>query len=331
VPLIVRELTNDEYSQWDDLAAISPQRTIFAQRWWMEIVTHGQGRLLGCFDGDRLIAGMPIWPCRSLGVMRLRQPPLTPYWGPLFRPLEGKPLTQTGAGMQILRALAEALSPWSDIVMQWHHSLSNWMPFYWKGFTQTTRYTYRYPDMSDLARIANNRQNTIGQKLRRAERDGLHLEDMIDPVIAARLNRLSMARQGVDSSEEIQRFWPELTREALARHCLFTTAAIDEAGEIHSAAAMVWDNRCAYGILSGVEPRFRGSNAGTLIMWREIEYAATVAPEFDFEGSMVEGVEQFYRSFGGELCPYLLVTRSDSFRLNLARKVQSMARMRRKK
>jgi len=51
-----------------------------------------------------------------------------------------------------------------------------------------------------------------------------------------------------------------------------------------------------------------------------------VTPEFDFEGSMVEGVEQFYRGFGGELCPYLLVTRADSFRLNLARKVQGTVR-----
>jgi len=276
MPLIVRELADDEYSQWDELASVSPQRTIFAQRWWMETVTRGQGRLLGCYDGERLVAGLPIWPCRRLGVRRLRQPPLTPYWGPLLRPLEGKPLTRASTRMQILQALAEALTPWPDIVMQWHHSLDNWIPFYWNGFTQTTRYTYRYPDLSDLTKLAKNRESTIGQKLRRAERDGLHLEEMIDPVVAARLNRLSMARQGVESSEEIQQFWPELAREALARQCLFTTGVVDDEGNMHSAAAMVWDERCAYGILSGADPRYRNSCSGPLMMWRQIEYAANV-------------------------------------------------------
>lgn len=330
MPLIVRELTVDEYPRWDELAAVSPQRSIFAQRWWMEIVTQGEGRLLGCFDSDRLMAGMPVWSCRGLGVMRLRQPPLTPYWGPLLHPLDGKPQAQATTRMHVLRALAEALAPWPDIAMQWHHSLENWLPFYWNGFTQTTRYTYRIPDLSDLTSVAKQRHESVGQQLRRAERDGLRIEEMVDPAIVARLNRLSMARQGAESSAEIQQFWPELAREALARNCLFTTAAVDGTGNMHAAMAMVWDDRCAYALVNGIDPQFRNSYGSTLTMWREVEYAASVVPEFDFEGSMVEGVEQFYRRFGGALCPYLRVSRSASLRLNLARSVQSTVRKRRK-
>lgn len=26
--------------------------------------------------------------------------------------------------------------------MNFHYSITNWLPFYWRGFKQTTRYTY---------------------------------------------------------------------------------------------------------------------------------------------------------------------------------------------
>ena len=41
-------------------------------------------------------------------------------------------------------------------------------------------------------------------------------------------------------------------------------------------------------------------------MWRAIQYTATdlKLPEFDFEGSAIPAVEQFFRKFGGTLTPY---------------------------
>jgi len=326
VQLTVRELCGDELPLWDELVAVSPQRTIFAQRWWMEIVTDGQARLLGCFNGNRLVAGLPVWECRYLGVRRLRQPPLTPYWGPLLRPLDGKPQTRANAEMHVLRALAEALAPWPDITMQWHHSLANWLPFYWNGFNQMTRYTYRIADLSDLARVEKACHDAVGQQLRRARRDGLHYEDMVDPEIVGRLNRLSMARQGVARTPEIDRLWPALARAAGERDCLFTTAAIDNDSHVHAAMAMMWDDRCAYALFNGADPAYHGSYGSTLTLWREIEYAAGVVPEFDFEGSIVEPVEQFYRRFSGVLSPFMLVTRARSLRLNLARAAQRVLR-----
>lgn len=37
-----------------------------------------------------------------------------------------------------------------------HYSISNWLPFYWKGFRQTTRYTYVIEDISDIENVFKN-------------------------------------------------------------------------------------------------------------------------------------------------------------------------------
>lgn len=320
--ITVRPLTEDEYPLWDNLLATSPQRSIYNQRWWIDIVTHGQARLLGCFSSNNLLGGLPIWPCSTLGVPRLRQPPLTPYWGPLLAPLEGKAVTRLSNEMHILRAMADALDPWPDVTMQFHPSLSNWLPFHWNGFTQVTRYTYRIHDLSDMKQVEKACDENVPKQVRKAQRNGVMLRDMIDPMDIMGLHSMSMANQGARESAEIVAFWPLLSRAAQDHGCLFTTQAHDAEGNVHSACAAVWDDRYAYGIYNGNDPRFRRSCGGMLTFWRILELAGNYGIGFDFEGSSIEPVEKFFRQFGGELCPFMLVTRGASRRLNTARYLQ---------
>jgi Acetyltransferase (GNAT) domain len=324
VALTVRALAEDELALWDDLVARSPQGTIFAQRWWIDIVTDGSATFLGCFDKDRLVAGTPVWTQSTLRVTRLRQPVLTPYWGPLVRRPDGSDVVPTRVEVNALTALADALLAWPDVTMQWHHSLRNWLPFYWAGFEQTTRYTYRIPALGDAETLRRSLHESVRRKLALAEREGLVASDMVDPNLVARLARSSMERQGASSSSSLPQTWARLADAAQARGCIFTNAVIDSDGNARAATAIVWDDKCAYNILVGSDARFMDRSSGTVSTWRAVEYASTVVPEFDFEGSMVRGVSVFYGTFGGELCPYLHVLRRSSTRLNVARRLRGM-------
>lgn len=325
----VRELQIDEYPLWDALVAHSPQRSIFAQRWWMEIVTAGEMRLLGCFERDRLVGGLPIWPSTTFGVRRLRQPPLTPYWGPVLQPLEGKYATRLSAEIDILCTFAEALAPWPDITITFHPSLTNWLPFYWHGFSQMTRYTHRIENLAENLPTGTGLHRSIRNALNRAQSKRLVIREMVEPMVIAEMSRLSLARQDLESSAEIRAFWPRLSRAAVERNCIFNCVAVDENDTTHAGYAMVWDDRYAYDLYGGGDPQYRETGGGTLALQHLLQHAAAVTPSFDFEGSMLENVGRFFRQFGGELTPYFIVTRAASRRLNLARAVQQWKNMRR--
>lgn len=321
--LTVRELSVEEYSRWDKLVTISPQRSIFAQRWWMEIVTQGQVRLYACFDEhDNVMAGLPVWPCRTLGVTRLRHPPLTPYWGPILQPLQGKYTTQLSTETDILQAFATAITRWPDMTIAFHPSLQNWLPFFWTGYTQSTRYTYRIENLLENLPDGKGMHRSIRNALNRAESNGLQVKSQVAPEHIAEMSRLSLARQDLLASAEIRAFWPELSKAARARQCLYNAIAADDHGNVHAGYAIVWDDRYAYDIYGGGDSRFRELGGGTLVLQHLLHYASTMAPHFDFEGSMLENVGQYYRKFGGILTPYLTVSRASSFRLNAARAVQ---------
>jgi hypothetical protein len=62
---------------------------------------------------------------------------------------------------------------------------------------------------------------------------------------------------------------------------------------------LVWDAESAYSLMSGNDPRLRSSGAISLLRWEAIKFAREVTRRFDFEGSMLEPVERFFRAFGG--------------------------------
>ena len=79
-------------------------------------------------------------------------------------------------------------------------------------------------------------------------------------------------------------------------------------GAIEAAIYVIFDDKTAYYLAGGAtdEGRLRGAMHGLLA--RAIEEAAAAGCTiFDFEGSMLQGVEPFFRGFGGELTPYFRV------------------------
>ena len=85
--------------------------------------------------------------------------------------------------------------------------------------------------------------------------------------------------------------------------------AVDDAGRVHASLFCVWDDRRAWYLGGGGDPELRSSGAGSLLMWELIKEAAKHVELFDFEGSMLPGVEHYFRKFGGHQETYFKVTR----------------------
>jgi len=47
-------------------------------------------------------------------------------------------------------------------------------------------------------------------------------------------------------------------------------------------------------------------------VWHAIKHSATVTKSFDFEGSMIEPIERFFRAFGAIQTPYFAISKTPS-------------------
>ena len=73
----------------------------------------------------------------------------------------------------------------------------------------------------------------------------------------------------------------------------------------------VFDANTCYYLLAGVNKNSGIQGVNNLLVQKSIEKAKNLGCKtFDFEGSMIKGVEKFFRSFGPELVPYYTVNKA---------------------
>ena len=63
----------------------------------------------------------------------------------------------------------------------------------------------------------------------------------------------------------------------------------------------------------------------SLALWEAIQFSSQVSRRFDFEGSMIESIERFFRAFGAREVPYFYVSRC-SRRMRVLLSARDMAK-----
>jgi hypothetical protein len=294
----------------------SADTLIFRQPWWLDAVAPGAWGEVAVEKGGELAARMPFVRIKRAGLVTLGMPPLTQTLGPWLRPSAGKYATRLAVEKGMMTELIEKLPEHDRFAQSFHFSITNWLPFYWRGFEQTTRYTYRLEDLTDPDKIWSEFAENVRRAVRKAEKAVSVSEDMsVQEFIE--LNDQTFSRQGIKSP------YPAGLVKRIDAACAEHAArkifvARDGRGRTHAAVYIIWDEDSAYNLMLGSDPEIRGSGASSLVMWEAIKFAATVTKSFDFEGSMIESVERSFRSYGARQVPYFHVSRM-SRRMRLLR------------
>jgi hypothetical protein len=193
-------------------------------------------------------------------------------------------------------------------LQNFHFSFTNWLPFYWKGFSQTTRYTYRIPDISDLAKVFSSFSKSKKGHIRKAGKE-LEVSFDITPKEFYKYKSRAVFAKGEKNDFPEELFF-SCVNAALSQNKGFIIAIKDKSGYFHTGAFIVWDKRSAYYVMSFNNPAFRSSGASSLIIWESLKYLSGKTKSFDFAGSMIENVENSRRNFGAAQTPYFRISRS---------------------
>ena len=294
-----------------------PSIPLFSRDWWLDAVSGDCWDAVLVEKGGHVMASMPFQMEKRHGYQYISQPPLTQTMGPWIRPGNSKYSTALGLEKDLMTALIDQLPAYDFFSQCWHHSRTNWLPFYWQGFNQTTHYTYLLNDLTDLDRVWGDMESKIRGDIRKASgrfnlsvRDNLDLDEFIDLN-----NRVFVSnRRDAPYSPDLLRRLDSACEKQGARKIW---VAEDEQKRKHAAIYVVWDENSAYYIMGGGNPELRTSGATSLLLWEAIKFAATVTGKFDFEGSMSESIERFFRGFGAHQVAYHHLTRTTSTMLGL--------------
>lgn len=290
-----------------------PSLPIFSRDWWLDATAGSDGWDVALVRReDQIVATMPYTLRRRYGMRVIGQPALTQTLGPWIRLFDTRPAQKLGNEKDLMQALIDQLPPFDHFSQCWHYSRTNWLPFSWNGFRQTTRYTYVLPEIAEIDKLwsgfeSNTRTNCkkASSRFKLTIRDDLPIEALLD------LNRMTFARQGL-SVPYSDAFVRRLDAACAERGCRKFWIAVDPDGRYHAGSYIVWDENSSYGLINGADPALRNSGATSLCIWEAIRHAARVTRRFDFTGSMIESVERLFRGFGATQVPYFSVSKTPS-------------------
>lgn len=290
--------------------------SLFQQPWWLDAVAPGQWNEIVIQKGEDILLRFPYVLEKQNGFTHISMPSTTQTLGPWLRSLKGKHSSQLSLQKELMTELIQKLPPHDSFSQRFHHSITNWLPFYWQGFNQTTRYTYVIEDLSNIDRIWNEMKSNIRNKIRKAEKSGVRIVDTDDIETFIDLNELTFKRQGLpspNSRDFIRRINAACRRRNACK--LYITYGPD--GRPQTGLFCVYDEHAMYNLLQGGDPTLRSSGANALAMWESIKFASKVTKAYDFEGSMIEPIEEFFHSFGAVQIPYFAISKTNSRRLKM--------------
>lgn len=286
---------------------------LFCRDWWMDAVCFDHWDVFLAEEKGEIVGALPYHLKKKLGFRCVLQPQLTQYNGIWLKKRQTESEhARLSYEKKVFNQLIEQLEQLNLSFYQqcFHMSINNWLPFYWKGFRQTTRYTYLISSIGNPEKVFARFSPAKQRQIRKCE-GKLHLSMEMRPDEFYSHHKQSLKERGEEISYSYELFL-RIYKATQKQNAGQLFSIKDSEGNIHAALFTVWDHTSAYTLLYSISPKHASSGASTLIIWEAIKHLVHKTRNFDFEGSMVEGIENSYRQFGTVQKPYFQIEKSYS-------------------
>lgn len=285
---------------------------VFSQHWWLDAV---------CIDGywdvilyekeDNIIGALPYYVKKKLGISYITQPEFTPNNGVLIAYPENILYEKKLAlEKEVMYELISQLEKLSIIYYQqsFHYSYTNWLPFYWNGYSQRTNYTYVIDNIKDTDNLISRYNDVKRKEIKRAIKLNLSLGEDLDKDIFYNQHKSNLEKRGRKIGYTKDLFL-RIVNSAYQNNSGKILFVKDENDNLLCGRFIIWDSQSAYSLISFTNQENKNSGASTLLFHECIKFSSKFVDKFDFEGSMDEQIENSYRKFGTKQMPYFSINK----------------------
>ena len=290
---------------------------LYSRDWWLDVVSdEGVWNVALVEVDNKIVASMPFYIKKKAFFTAITLPKLTQTMGPYIKyPQNQTHHKRLDHEKKIMNELIEQL-PKVDVFNQsFHYTLTNWLPFYWKGYKQSTGYTYVIEDLSNMDEVFKNFTSSTRKEIRKAQKSGITVIESEDIDAFYEIIKITFKKKNLQARESLK-FIKEIYAKAKENDSVVMKFAVKD-DVIYSVSLCFYDKNTLYAVIGGSNRNIKLLGSQQLLKWETMKFASEKSLSFDFEGSMIEGVEYRNRSFGAEQKPYFNISKTESKILEL--------------
>jgi lipid II:glycine glycyltransferase (peptidoglycan interpeptide bridge formation enzyme) len=122
---------------------------------------------------------------------------------------------------------------------------------------------------------------------------------------------MTFARQGRSISYSLE-FIKNLYRTCKTNNAVKMFFAKDKENNIIAGNFLIYDENTVYYLMGGIDPKYKDLGGMDVVQFESIKFTLNSGRKFDFEGSMIESIEKYFRSFGAIQKPYFHISKTNS-------------------
>ena len=308
--------------QWDKLVLESLQGSIFTESGYLDTILPGAWSGIEVYEGNELIAVMPIFIKQKWGLKYALQPILAKYWGIVFKKRERlSNHREYSFKKKIVNAVLECIPPnLASLNYNFHPDFDYPLPFFWKSYKLRTAYTCILdPRGKPETEIFNNYASGLKNSIQTAKKNEIKI--ISDNSVEVLLKILEDIRRSGKTIYE-PKYYEILTsilKYGLNTGKSFSLTAVNNTGTSVASSVYLKDHQTVFALTHVISPSFSKTDALSLLVHQAVLKAASLNCKFDFLGSMIEPVEAFNRRFGAIPTPYLNISKKSRFLLALGK------------
>lgn len=289
--------------------AAEPFIGVFGSSKWLEV--YGDRlTLVGIYkDEHQLIGGFYFMNTRKYGFSFLKLPPYTPHCGLFFISESRNQSSVNSFAKEVVTEVCAYITAQKSAltVLAFPTTVVDLQPFIWEKYKVVPNYTYRINLDKSMDDIRSNFDSKNRNAINKALKDGVAvLENKLskDSLFQFFTNSLNATDANVYEKE-----LGNIFRKFSDPSNSFSMEAYKD-DKLLGVVFCIYDSKVCYYLLGGVDKNSGIQGVNNLLVQKSIDKAKELeCSVFDFEGSMLKGVEKFFRSFGPEMFPYYTVNK----------------------
>jgi Acetyltransferase (GNAT) domain len=291
--------------EWDRFVSESPQAIIYARYGYLRAV-YGQWSAIITEEDGIWIAVLPFAIRRKYLFVYSFTPPFTQYLGLLFAKSSLNGRKEIEWKRKVMQSTIDILPGELKLFNHNFGPICNYLgPFYWSGFRVQAfqSFVLHLPDaIHDVYSLFSS---GIRESISKANRRGhtTNESDDIAPLIVL------LKKNGLLKPEQervLENLWSYLSQSNQG----FVLYVKDSHGKEVSGGLFLIDRNKVIFLSTATDPASRSSGVHPQLVWEGIKKAGNLdgIRLFDFEGSMIKGVDNYFNNFGAEPIFYFNVS-----------------------
>ena len=283
---------------------------VFSQLNWLSIYGNDL-KIMGIYNNDRtLIGSFCLYYSEIFFSSHIKNPPYSPFIALIINNSTKNKSNSLSFEKSVIALIAEFINKLSFTILTiaFPPEFKDMQPFIWNGYKVIPNYTYKYDIQSAsidelMECMSPERRNDI----RKAQKDEIEIKLTTNYKEVKEIIIKTFFRK----EKKINYILLEKILCGFAnKNNSFAFVAYKKNQPI-ACSFCIYDKQTAYYLLGGYDELHKHQGAGANAVWNAVLHAKKIGLSyFDFEGSMIQPVEKFFRGFGASLVPYFTVNKA---------------------